>query len=133
MYTHILLPTDGSERSSRAIEAGVRLAKALNARVTGLFIIEPTYIHEVDKVQDPRAEQALSEVLKQAESCGVACETVSLMADTPENGIIRFASDNACDLIVMGTHGRSRVGKLLLGSAAATVLADCEIPVLLYR
>lgn len=133
MYTHILLPTDGSERSARAIEAGMRLAKALNARVTGLFIIEPTYIHEVDKVQDPRAGQALSEVVRQAASYGVACETVSLMADTPENGIVRFASDKACDLIIMGTHGRSRVGKLLLGSAAAAVLADCEIPVLLYR
>lgn len=133
MYTHILLPTDGSERSSRAIEAGLQLARILDARLTGLFVSEPTYIHEVDKLENPRAEEVLAEFSQQADKFGVSCNTVAMMADTPQDGIMRFAKENGCDLIVMATHGRSRVGKLLLGSAAASILADCEIPVLLYR
>lgn len=133
MYSHILLPTDGTERSLRAIEAGLRLAKTVDAQVTGLSITKPTYIHEVDKFPDPHADEALSEIGRRAEALGVKCNCVSMMADTPEEGIIRFAADKGCDLIVMGTHGRSRVGKLLLGSTAALVLADCEVPVLLYR
>lgn len=133
MYTHILLPTDGSERSSRAIKAGLQLAKVLNSRVTGLFVIEPTYIHEVDEIRSPRAEEALSEICLQAENMGVLSDGITLMAESPQEGIIRCANDRSCDLIVMGTHARSRVGKLLLGSAAASVLADCDIPVLVYR
>lgn len=133
MYAHILCPTDGSERSSRAIEASLQLAKILNAQLTGLFVIPPTYIHEVDKLENPRAEEVLAEISQRAERLGISCKTISTMAETPQDGIVRFAKENGCDLIIMATHGRSRVGKLLLGSAAASILADCEIPVLLYR
>lgn len=133
MYSHILLPTDGSVRSSRAVWAGVQLAKLLNARVTGLYVSEATYIHDVDKLSDPRADDALSEISSKAGVLGVEFDCVKLTAETPQHAIVGFATDHGCDLIVMGTHGRSRVGKLLLGSAAASVVADCEIPVLLYR
>ena len=133
MYKHILLPTDGSERSIRAITAGIELAKVLNAKVTGLFASEPTYVSEVDKDLAPQAEAALSKVTQKAKEAGVASECISILVDTPQDAIIQYAKDKGCDLIIMGTHGRSKVGKFFLGSVAASVLADCEIPVLLYR
>lgn len=133
VYKHILVPSDGSERSSRAIKAGLHLAKTLNARLTGLFVSEPTYIHEVDTLENPRAKEVLAAISQQAEMLGVSYGVIEVKAATPQDGIVCYAKENACDLIIMGTHGRSRVGKLLLGSAAASVLAECEIPVMLYR
>lgn len=133
MYSHILLPTDGSERSARVIKAGVQLASAVGAKVTGLFVIDASYIQDVDEVLESHAQECLSVIAQQAQESGVACNCISVNGATPQDEIVRIATVKGCDLIVMGTHGRSRVGKLLLGSAAASVLADCEIPVLLYR
>lgn len=133
MYKHILLPTDGSDRSARAIMAGIELAAALNAKVTGLFISESTYIPGADDATSPRAEAALSVVAQRAKEAGVESACVSMHGDAPQDSIIRFANEKGCDLIIMGTHGRSRVGKFFLGSVAAAVLGDSEIPVLLYR
>lgn len=133
MYKHILLPTDGSDRSIRAITAGVELAQALNAKVTGLFVSESTYIPGMDEGSSPRAEEALSIVAQRAAEAGVASACVSMPGDSPQDSITRFANENGCDLIIMGTHGRSKVGKFFLGSVAAAVLGDSEIPVLLYR
>lgn len=133
MYKHILLPTDGSDRSIRAVMAGIELAKALGAKVTGLFVSEATYIPEVAESPTPRAEAALSIVAQRAKDAGVTSVCVSMEGDTPQEAIVQVARENACDLIIMGTHGRSKVGKFFLGSVAASVLADCETPVLLYR
>jgi nucleotide-binding universal stress UspA family protein len=133
MFRHILLPTDGSQRSLRAIRAGLELAKRADARVTGLLIVEQTYVPEVDGDVTPLATRVLSEAAAMAQELGLVCECVQLRSSTPQDGIVRFAQEKGCDLIVMGTHGRSRVGKFFLGSVAASVLGDCDIPVLLYR
>lgn len=133
MYSHILLPTDGSDRSIRSIEAGIQLAKALNARVTGLFVSAATYIDTVDAVLEPNAKEALLTLARSAEELGLECDCISLRSDSPHDGIVHIANDKGCDLIIMATHGRSKVGKFFLGSVAASVLADCDIPVLLYR
>lgn len=133
MYKHILLPTDGSDLSIRAITAGIELAKALNAKVTALFVSEATYIPTMDESLRPKAEAALLIVAQKANEAGVMSVGVSMLGDTPQDAIVRFAQEKGCDLILMGTHGRSRVGKFLLGSVAASVIGDSEIPVLLYR
>jgi len=133
MYKHVLLPIDGTGRSNRAIDAGVRLAKMAGARVTGICVSETTYISQIDSGQHPLADARLAEFAKAAEALGVSYESVVIVGDSPQESIIKFATEHGCDLIVMGTHGRSRVGKFLLGSVAGTILAECEIPVLLYR
>lgn len=133
MYKNILLPTDGSDRSMRAINAGIELAKVLNAKVTGLFVSQQTYIPEVDEDPKPRAEAALSEIAQRAKKAGVTFACVTMLGDTPQDVIVEYAREKGCDLIIMGTHGRSKIGKFFLGSAAASVIAGCEIPVLLYR
>jgi len=133
MYKNILLPTDGSDRSMRAVNAGVELAKVLNAKVTGLFVSQQTYIPGVDEDPKPRAEAALSEIAQRAKEARVSSVCVSMLGDAPNDVIVEYAREKGCDLIIMGTHGRSKVGKLFLGSTAASVVASCEIPVLLYR
>ncbi len=117
----------------RAITAGIELAQALNAKVTGLYIRESTYIPEADEDISPRAEEVLSIIAQRAKEAGVTSACVSKLGDTPQNAIIQFATEKGCDLIIMGTHGRSRIGKFFLGSVAASVLGESEIPVLLYR
>jgi len=133
MYRHILLPTDGSERSERSIQAGVDLAKALNAQVTGVFVGEQTYLPGSGESPTPTADSALAVVAEIAAAAGVVCQCISMLGDTPQDGIVQIATEKKCDLIVMGTHGRSRVGKFFLGSTAAAVVADCQIPVLLHK
>lgn len=133
MYKHILLPTDGSDLSLRAVTAGIELAKTLNAKVTGLFVAEATYIATIDAQSNPRAEAALAAVTKLANEAGIRSVCISTLGDAPQDAIMRTAEAEACDLIVMGTHGRSKIGKFILGSVAASLLADSEIPVLLYR
>lgn len=133
MYKHILLPTDGTDRSERAISAGIKLAKAVGARVTGICVSEATYIGSVDDSQHPLASSNLASFAQLAEAAGLSFDCVSIVGDSPQDSIVRFAKDHDCDLIIMGTHGRSRIGKLFLGSVAATVLSECDTPVLLYR
>lgn len=133
MYKHLLLPTDGSERSERAINAGVALARMINARVTGICVSEATYVNTMDADPHPLANANLAAFAKAAAAAGVTYDCVSLVGDSPQEVIVRYAQEHRCDLIIMGTHGRSRIGKLLLGSVAATVLSECDIPVLLYR
>jgi nucleotide-binding universal stress UspA family protein len=133
MYKHILLPTDGSQRSEKAIAAGIELAKQLGAKVTALFVSEATYIDQIDAGPKPHAEEALAYATRLAGEAGITCNCMSMVGDAPAKSIVEYASGNQCDVIVMGTHGRSRVGKLLLGSVAASVLAECEIPLILYR
>ncbi|MDR2189354.1 MAG: universal stress protein [Azonexus sp.] len=133
MYKHILLPTDGSRRSEKAIRAGINLAKQLGAQVTAIFVSEATYIEQIDTGRKPHAEEALAFATKQAEAVGMTCAIASVVGDTPAQSIIDYAEAHQCDVIIMGTHGRTKVGKLLLGSVAASVLADCDIPLILYR
>lgn len=133
MYKHILLPTDGSDRSRRAIAAGVELAQALNAKVTGLYVRESTYIPGADDDIGPRAEEALSIVAQLAKEAGVSSACTSILGDQVPEAIIKFCAENGCDLIIMGIHARSRIGKFILGSVAASVLGDSRVPVLLHR
>lgn len=133
MYKHILVPTDGSSRSERAIKAGVELAKALGARITGLYVTDPTYVRELDEGLNEHSDKILAAFAQEAKSAGIPYECAAIRGESPQAAIIDYAEKKGCDVIVMGTHGRSRVGKLLLGSTAASLLADCDIPVLIYR
>ncbi|MCK9284968.1 MAG: universal stress protein [Rhodocyclaceae bacterium] len=115
------------------MKAGIDLAKALGAQVTGLFVTDPTYVRELDEGLNVHSDKVLALFSEQAKLAGIAHECVAVRGATPQDGIMDFAKEKGCDVIVMGSHGRSRVGKFLLGSIAASLLADCDIPVLIYR
>ena len=119
MHTHILIPTDGSDLSAEAIQYGTALAKAVNARVTGVTVSTPFHIFAVeqDTIQDTLesyrqrmttvAAQRLDKVKEAAEAAGVDCELVHVEHAHPYNAIIDIAKAKGCDLIVMASHGRS--------------------------
>ena len=145
MFKHILIPTDGSDLSRKAVIYGVQLAKSLGARVTAITLTEPYHVASMDAVlvaetveeHDERvariADRALEQVRMAAEAAGVAAETVRESHDQPYRAIIDCALANKCDVIVMASHGRRGVAALLVGSETAKVLTHSTIPVLVYR
>lgn len=124
MYRNILIATDGSELAGRAVTAGLGLAKALGARVFPL--------DDYEKAAAENATRILASVAGEAKDAGVACETVHA-SDFPAEGIIATARDRHCDLIVMASHGRRGLSKVILGSQASRVLALSAVPVLICR
>ena len=145
MFTHILLPTDGSDLSKTAVQKGIQFAKIVKAKVTGLSVVpERSYsIYEAEvpgKFKDEaarewkaKAEGNLSALSRTAKEAGVSCDVVLETSDQPYEAIINTADKKGCDLIMMASHGRRGVGALLIGSETQKVLTHSKIPVLVYR
>ena len=150
MYRHILLPTDGSELSERAVKSGIALAKAVNAKVTGFFakpsVSFGTYVElarntatamqQLDEREVHLTEAAnriVGNVEKLAREAGVECSVLCATSDSPAEAIVEAAKSAQCDLIVMASHGRRGVNALLLGSETSKVLTHSRIPVLVYH
>ena|SRR5579863_2863828 len=145
MFRHILIPTDGSDLSRKAVLYGVQLAKSCGAKLTALTVVEPYHVAAMDAVLVPVdqeeydaetrriSQRALDQAKMAAESAGMACETVSEIHDQPYRAIIDAAHTLSCDLIVMASHGRRGISALLLGSETVKVLTHSTIPVLVYR
>jgi len=142
MYNHILLPTDGSEVSIRAVEAGIELAKALNARVHALHVILPfkslTYITQIIPESEASyteetvrwAGRYLGDARDKAQKAGVAFDGEFVFDKHPCDAILRAVQERGCDLIVMGSHGWRGITKLFLGSETQKVLVRSPVPVL---
>jgi nucleotide-binding universal stress UspA family protein len=147
MFGHVLLPTDGSKLSSRAVKIGIDFAKKTHARVTAIHVV-PEFTMMVDdgitmlspalkkRFEDEgraRAQKMLNDVAKQARSRGVRCATLCVASDLPYQQIIAVARKKKCDLIMMASHGRRGLSSLLLGSETAKVLLHSKVPVLVVR
>ena len=145
MYKHILIATDGSELAAKAVTQALELTKALNAKatcitVTSIFpsgpyssIPTPSMIDRYDEAAEKSADKILSSVTEAAKKMGVACETKHVKDQTPAEGIIEAAQRYGCDLIVMASHGRRGVVRMLLGSQANKVLTLSPVAVLVCR
>ena len=145
MFSHVLLPTDGSALSEAANLEGIRLAKRSNLKVTGISVMPEFHVFTLNVMMlEDTKEQFLVETRKQAEKNlatlqraaaeeGVSCETVVEVSDHPYEAIIRTANARGCDLILMASHGRRGVQGMLLGSETQKVLTHTKIPVLVYR
>jgi nucleotide-binding universal stress UspA family protein len=145
MYKRVLIATDGSELAEKAVTSGLALAQELGAEVVVVTATEPWTamtngegfafsfpIDEYEKATAARAVEILAKVRDKAQQMSVACETVHVN-DFPAEGILATAKAKQCDLIVMASHGRRGVARLLLGSQAAQVVALSTIPVLVCR
>jgi len=144
MFKHILIATDGSEVATKAVSAGLKLAKKLAARVVVMTASEPlratvsaetiaaNFPAAYEKATKEEAAKVLAEVRREALTLGVECETLHVI-NSPAEAIIETAKDNACDLIVMGSHGRRGIARLLLGSQATKVVTLSSVPVLVCR
>jgi nucleotide-binding universal stress UspA family protein len=145
MFTHILLPTDGSELSNAAIQQGIQFARSLNARVTGLHVIAPySSLYIGERIFDESESQYAADAAQQAEhylgvidraarDAGVPCEILSVNAKHAYEAIIQTAVAQGCDCIVMASHGRKGVQGLLMGSETAKVLTHTKLPVLVLH
>ncbi len=145
MYQHILIPTDGSELSNKAIPEGIELAKSIGARVMGIhvsptfhtFSTKPLVVTDrsEDYERDARrvAEQYLGVIEDAARSAGVPYEGVHVLHDHPHEAILDAAIQRGCDLIFMASHGRRGIAALVLGSETHKVLTHGTIPTLVCR
>ena len=146
MYKHILISTDGSEVAQKGVDHGLSLAKTLGARVTIVTVTErfplspspdwipgPAEIESWDARQKEAAAQVLADVKTAADRMGVAAETVHVPEAQPAEAIVATANNVHCDLIVMASHGRRGLRRLLLGSQTSEVLVSSPVPVLVVR
>jgi nucleotide-binding universal stress UspA family protein len=138
MYDRILVPTDGSTETERAVEHAAELAAAHDAELHGVYVVNSatfaglhmeTSWEGVDEVLREEGETALERVADIAAEYGVACSS-RLLDGSPSKCIVEYAEGQDCDLVVMGTHGRGGIDRLLLGSVAEGVVRACSVPVL---
>lgn len=140
MYSHILLPTDGSELSHKAVLHGIQLARATGARVTGLCVVlhsmTPRGLGDTmvgDAQLNANAERFLAFVTDEAKKAGVPCDCFFVSGDSVAEEIVRAADSTGCDLICMASHGRLGLRSLLMGSETTKVLHYSKVPVLISR
>ena len=144
MYKRILVPTDGSEITAKAVRQAIDLAKLCGAEVLTLSAkepfpygaiseMQPTPPQEFFDAQDRIANQRVSGVLEAAQASGVSCKALTIEALHPWEAICEQAQSLGCDLIVMASHGRRGVAALLLGSETQKVLTHATTPVLVVR
>lgn len=145
MFRHILIPIDDDAGSRRAIGQGIALAEAVGARVTGFHAMtEFSHRGIVDELLEPPAEELqrlaqshaadlFAPLVREAERAGVACDTLARRSEFPWKGIVAAAKSVRCDLIVMASHGRRGIARLVLGSQTQQVLNNVDIAVLVVR
>lgn len=148
MFKKILIPTDGSALSAQAANAGVTFARSVGAEVVALYVGQPfaatigfdgmaaAYAITDEDYEKASAEQAkkyLQAVVDRAETAGVKVTSESVTNFNVADGIVDAATKHECDLIFMGSHGRSGLSRLLLGSVTAKVLSLAHVAVLVYR
>ncbi|HEY9216449.1 MAG TPA: universal stress protein [Phenylobacterium sp.] len=149
MYKHILAPTDGSDVAQRGVAEALSLAKATAARLTIITVTErlPIYprgiglpnpmsaatIADYTAGQEQAATSLLAGAKQSAQTAGVPVDTLLVSKADPAEAIIEAAKARDCDLIVMASHGRRGLGRLLLGSKTAEVVTQSPCPVLVVR
>jgi|SRR5690554_5327550 len=147
MYKHILIATDGSELASRGLEHGLRLAVATGAEVTIITVTEPwqsidagqvwggsaSLLDEYRTHARESATKTLAAAAERASALGVNHQTHHAADAYPAEAILAIAGDRGADLVVMSSHGRRGLDRLLLGSQANAVITHSTLPVLVVR
>lgn len=144
MYKRILVPTDGSELSDRAIEGAAHFAKPLGAELVIMTVVEPySYtnlseyrpesIEQYDERMTDDAEARLEAAAAKCKEIGVKCTTVQTKSFSPAEAIIEQTKRYNCDVVFMASHGRQGFSAVLLGSETQKVLTHSQIPVMVYR
>lgn len=147
MFKNILIPTDGSALSLKAIRAGVKLAQSLGAKVTGYYgitalqpsafgdgdLIDKTMVDQLDRLARAAGEKHIGRIAKAAATAGVAYTGLVTKTPAAYEGIIDAVKKNKCDAVFMASRGRSEIKNLLLGSVTQKVLSHSKVPVIVYR
>jgi len=140
-YEHILVPTDGSDATREAVAHAVDLAAEHDATIHALYVVNSASFaglpmdsswESVASMLNEEGASALDDVESLADEHGVPVER-ALVDGNPSREIVRYAEEEGCDLVVMGTHGRGGIDRLLLGSVAEKVVRSSSVPVLTVR
>ncbi|MBV8339857.1 MAG: universal stress protein [Candidatus Eremiobacteraeota bacterium] len=138
MFTSILTPVDGSPPSDAAVKLAIAMAKAYKAKLLFLHAVAiPLPVHDaggfareqIVQEEQTRGEELLGEAMKLAKDAGVAAQT-QLVGGSVSEAVLTAADEHGCDVIVMGTHGRTGIARAVLGSKTADVIARSPLPVL---
>ncbi|MFM7169517.1 MAG: universal stress protein [Cyanobium sp.] len=144
---HLLVPTDGSQLSQRALSQALDLAKALGAQLTLLHVqpplpvplvgmgdmLDPATVDSLSKTAERESERIVKDAQTAGLEAGVAIHTEVVKQDLPYRAIVEAAKRHGCDLIVMASHGRKGLSGLLIGSETQRVLLHSPISVLVVR
>ncbi|HUA79570.1 MAG TPA: universal stress protein [Dyella sp.] len=142
MFSHILIPTDGSDHAMHAAEIGIALAHQLSARIYAFHVLAPLaaiayFSDAIRHAEDShteraiaRAQERLAEIAGMAKAANVECHGGYAFDGRPYVAIVGAAKQQHCDLIVMSTHGYATLDRALLGSETNKVLSCCDVPVL---
>lgn len=144
LFKHILIPTDGSELSLKAVQHGIAIGKALGAQVTAVtvqppltdFVVEGVTITVGQAEREDLAKQfdhRLDAARAEAQAQGMHLGTIQVEDREPWRAIINVAKEKGADLIVMASHGRRGVTAMVLGSETQKLLTHSTVPVLVYR
>lgn len=146
MYTHILIPTDGSELAQNGVNHALSLAKALGSKVTIITATDPFPIaygdgwipgpedyERFEEANSKAAGELLARIKADAQKLGVSADTMHVPDKSAATAIVEAAQQLGCDLIVMSSHGRRGIVRALLGSQTTEVLSHSTIPVLVVR
>jgi nucleotide-binding universal stress UspA family protein len=144
MYAHILVPVDGSSTALQAVRQAVDIASTYGSAVTAIYVIDPYPFlgegaglaygqAEYLTAAKAEAQEALATVRTQVEAAGLKADTRMVEAHATWRGIVETADAVKADLVVMGSHGRHGLEKLVLGSVTQRVLQHATQPVLVVR
>ena len=149
MFKSLLIATDGSELGDKAVAAGAELAKAHGSKIVVLTSTDPVatgigaggfgtldagpIIAQLDEDYDDGAKKLLEAAREKLAAAGVTAETVHVPRHRPADAILDAVAARGVDTVIMGSHGRRGLGRLLLGSQAAEVLARATVPVLIVK
>ncbi|RJS48949.1 MAG: universal stress protein UspA [Methanobacterium sp.] len=131
MFKRILVPSDGSEHATKAADKAIQLAKILDAEIVAVHVIDEKLIQPFEVLEEEGME-ILHQIQKKGESAGVEVSEVLLLGN-PRHDMKKISNKTEADLIVIASHGRTGLEKILMGSVAENTLKTADIPVLLIK
>jgi nucleotide-binding universal stress UspA family protein len=131
MFEKILVPTDGSEYAARAVEVALSLARELDSRVVALHVLDEKLIMPFEVLEE-EGQNILGQVRKRGEEMGVLVDEIILFGN-PRRDMAKIVTKSGADLVIIGTHGRTGVERLLMGSVAESALKTVQVPVMLIK
>lgn len=138
MYERILVPTDGSEGAETAVKHAIEIANRFDAEILTVYAVDPSAVPPdvagtgMIESLEREGERAVESIIEQVETAGVAARG-EVVDGPPSSAILGYIEDNDVDLVVMGTHGRTGLDRVLLGSVTERLVRTSTVPILTVR